>query len=119
MRSQDQTQKKTDDTEHKSSDKCLPEAGNMKSPDEVGRHREEKGVYEQGEQPESENGHRQGEKNQNRPQEGIEKPQNDGCDEDCQPVIKSDPGHDMGNDEKRRTVDYPFYEQLFHILLRR
>src|ERR1700693_580930 len=84
---QDDIQKKTDDAENKRRDKSLPEAGNVEPPDKVGRHIEEDGVDNEGKKSEGKNRHRQGEKDEDRPEKGVEKAQNKGCDEDGHPVV--------------------------------
>src|ERR1700674_1355341 len=89
----------------------------MKSPDEMGRHIKKESVYEERKQAEGENGHRQGEKYENRPEEGIKEPQHECCNKDGRPIIEGDAGNDMGNHEERRAVDDPFDKQIFHTLL--
>ena len=71
----------------------------------------------EGEETESDDRNRQGEKDQHRPEKGVEQPQDDGSGKDGHPVIEGDTRDNVGNHKERCTVDDPFDDELCHFIL--
>ena len=109
-------EQKTDETEHQSRNESLPEARYMEPPDQIGSQVKQEGVNKERKQPKGQHRYRQGEKYENGTKKSIQEPQNDGGHEDGHPVVQGNAGNDVSNNEKRRAVDDPLYEELFHVL---
>ena len=80
----------------------------METADQFCGQGEQESIDEKREQSEGEHRYRQGEQDENRPEEGIEESENHCCHEYGDPVVDDDAGDKVGNDQEGSAVDDPF-----------
>lgn len=106
-----------DDRKHQSKEKCRPETGDKKPGHQVGNEKHKKRIDDEREEPEREDGYRQGEDEEDRTDEEIERAEDHGGnksteerDRDTRNKIRCD----EDADRRDKPLEYEFHMQALY-----